>query len=104
MVPLEESWSSGAWQWTADQREAYANDLAAERSLVAVTAKTNRSKGAKDPANWLPPAESAHCTYVADWTVTKLRWGLTADKAEVAALTEVAAQCPDTTVSYQPAG
>ncbi|WP_443071877.1 hypothetical protein [Streptomyces sp. WMMC940] len=45
MVPLEESWSSGAWQWTADQREAYANDLAAERSLVAVTAGFVHFKG-----------------------------------------------------------
>lgn len=101
MVPLEESWSSGAWKWTDDRREAFANDLAADRSLVAVTARTNRSKGAKDPAGWLPPAESAQCTYAADWTATKLRWALTADQAERAVLNEIAADCPDTAVRYQ---
>ncbi len=103
MVALEEAWSSGAWKWTPERREAFANDLAADRSLVAVTAKTNRSKGAKDPANWLPPAKSAQCTYAADWTATKLRWALTADQVERAALNEIAADCRDTTVSYQPA-
>lgn len=103
MVPLQEAHASGAHAWTPAQREAYANDLAAPRSLVAVTATTNRSKGAKDPAEWLPPADSALCTYLADWTGTKLRYELTADQAEYDALTRLAGQCPDTTVTYNPA-
>ncbi|WP_326615372.1 HNH endonuclease family protein (plasmid) [Streptomyces scopuliridis] len=101
MVPLAESWDSGASEWTAERREAYANDLGAERSLVAVTAKTNRSKADKDPQDWMPPAESARCTYLVDWTATKLRWSLSADTAEVAALQELAADCPDSTVEYE---
>ncbi|WP_031089223.1 HNH endonuclease family protein, partial [Streptomyces sp. NRRL S-15] len=52
MVPLAEAWDSGAYDWTAERRQAYANDLGAERSLVAVTAKSNRSKSDKDPATW----------------------------------------------------
>ncbi|NEA39295.1 HNH endonuclease [Streptomyces sp. SID11385] len=103
MVPLEEAWSSGARSWTPERREAYANDLTAERSLVAVTAKTNRSKGKRDPAEWLPPADSALCTYLVDWTTTKLRWGLTADAAERDALIQHAKRCPDATVEVQPA-
>ncbi|MEV5582715.1 HNH endonuclease family protein, partial [Streptomyces parvus] len=59
MVPLAEAWDSGAHDWTPERREAYANDLGSERSLVAVTAKTNRSKADKDPAAWMPPAQSA---------------------------------------------
>ncbi len=47
MVPLAEAWDSGAHDWTPERREAYANDLDAERSLVAVTAKTNRSKAGR---------------------------------------------------------
>ncbi|MEE1797559.1 HNH endonuclease family protein [Streptomyces sp. JV176] len=101
MVPLAESWDSGASEWTAERREAYANDLGAERSLLAVTAKTNRSKSDKDPQDWMPPAESARCTYLVDWTATKLRWSLSADEAEVAALRELAADCPDSTVQYE---
>ncbi|GAB2990683.1 hypothetical protein GCM10023080_065530 [Streptomyces pseudoechinosporeus] len=70
---------------------------------MAVIAKSNRSKGDKDPATWLPPAGAAQCTYAADWTATKLRWGLTADKAELTALNKLATNCPDTTVTYEPA-
>ncbi|MGW4007946.1 HNH endonuclease family protein [Streptomyces sp. NPDC004763] len=103
VVPLEEAYSSGAHAWTAEQREAYANDLAAARSLVAVTAKTNRSKGAKDPAEWLPPADSALCTYLVDWTGTKLRYELTADQTEHDALNRLAKECPDATVDYETA-
>ncbi|MFF9336971.1 HNH endonuclease family protein [Streptomyces albogriseolus] len=103
MVPLAESWDSGASVWTTQRREAYANDQGAEASLVAVTARSNRSKADQDPAEWLPPATEVHCRYAAEWVGTKLRWSLTADEAEVAALREVAAACPEQTVTYEPA-
>ncbi|EDX25114.1 conserved hypothetical protein [Streptomyces sp. Mg1] len=60
LVPLAESWDSGASTWTAKRREAYANDLASPTSLIAVTAKSNRAKADKDPAEWLPPAVGYH--------------------------------------------
>ncbi|MFD4955189.1 HNH endonuclease family protein [Streptomyces sp. NPDC058451] len=101
MVPLEEAWSSGAYAWDAGRREAYANDLDAPRSLVAVTAKTNRAKGKRDPAEWLPPAHGALCTYLEDWTTTKLRWALTADQTEHDTLVRRAKECPDSTVTYE---
>ncbi|MFJ3575945.1 MULTISPECIES: HNH endonuclease family protein [Streptomyces] len=103
MVPLAEAWDSGAHDWTPERREAYANDLGSERSLVAVTAKTNRSKADKDPAAWMPPAEAAACTYLVDWTATKLRWELSADQTEQAALLELAERCADSTVEYETA-
>ncbi|MGW0078752.1 HNH endonuclease family protein [Streptomyces cellulosae] len=103
MVPLAESWDSGASAWSAQRREAYANDQGADASLVAVTARSNRSKADQDPAEWLPPAAEVHCRYVAEWVATKLRWSLTADEAEVAALGETAAGCPDQSVTYEPA-
>ncbi|MFC7993999.1 HNH endonuclease family protein [Streptomyces pilosus] len=101
MVPLAESWDSGASAWTAQRREAYANDQGAQASLVAVTARSNRSKADQDPAEWLPPAAGVHCRYGAEWVATKLRWSLTADEAEVTALREMAADCPDQTVTYE---
>ncbi|MDX3324734.1 HNH endonuclease family protein [Streptomyces sp. ME02-6979-3A] len=101
MVPLAEAWDSGASEWDADRRERYANDLEAERSLVAVTARTNRQKSDKDPSNWLPPSASAQCTYGADWVGTKLRWKLQADEKEIAALEKLAAECTDTAVVYE---
>ncbi|MFE2359002.1 HNH endonuclease family protein [Streptomyces parvulus] len=102
MGPLAEAWDSGASTWSAQRREAYANDLGAEASLVAVTARSNRSKSDQDPATWLPPAAEVHCRYVAEWVGTKLRWSLSADEAEAAALHVVAADCPGTTVTYEP--
>ncbi|MGW2595445.1 HNH endonuclease family protein [Streptomyces sp. NPDC001515] len=101
MVPLAEAWDSGASAWDADRRMRYANDFSAERSLVAVTAKTNRSKADKDPSEWMPPAESAQCTYLADWTGTKLRWKLTVDDKERAALEKLSGDCTDTVVKYE---
>ncbi|MCX4400144.1 HNH endonuclease family protein (plasmid) [Streptomyces sp. NBC_00053] len=103
MVPLAEAWDSGASKWDADRRMRYANDLGAERSLVAVTAKTNRSKADKDPSEWMPPTQSAKCTYLADWTATKLRWKLSADERERAALETLAKDCPGTAVKYEAA-
>lgn len=60
-----------------------------------MTAKTNRSKSDKDPAQWLPPAASAQCTYASDWVATKLRWKLTIDTKEQAALEKLAGGCPE---------
>lgn len=103
MVPLAEAWDSGASAWTAARREAYANDLGSDRSLVAVTAKTNRSKADQDPAGWLPPLADARCTYTADWVATKLRWRLTVDDRERSALVGLANGCGQQGVEYDPA-
>ncbi|MEU6666599.1 HNH endonuclease family protein [Streptomyces sp. NPDC046727] len=103
MVPLAEAWDSGASQWTAARREAYANDLDAPTSLVAVSAASNRSKADQDPAEWLPPTVEVTCRYVSEWVGTKLRWGLTADATELEALDQLAEACPGTTVTYEPA-
>ncbi|CAC36553.1 HNH endonuclease family protein [Streptomyces sp. NRRL_B-16638] len=101
MVPLAESWDSGAFAWTAKRREAYANDQGAQTSLVAVTARSNRSKADQDPAQWMPPAAAAHCRYIAEWVGTKLRWSLTADETEVAALRDAASDCPGQRVTFE---
>lgn len=103
MVSLAEAWDSGAHDWTPERREAYANDLGSDRSLVAVTAKTNRSKADRDPAQWMPPAESATCTYLVDWTATKIRWALTMDDTEKTALLNLTAPCADSVVEYETA-
>ncbi|WP_431984154.1 HNH endonuclease family protein [Streptomyces qinglanensis] len=102
VVPLAEAWASGAHGWDADKRERYANDLGAKRSLVAVSLGPNRSKGDKDPAQWMPPAKDAYCRYMSDWVVTKLRWQLTVDQAEHKALRKHSNSCPDT-IRYEKA-
>lgn len=105
VVALGEAWDSGADQWNdddGDRRERYANDLGYRNSLIAVTATSNRQKGDKDPTDWIPPRKVAWCRYATAWTTVKIRWGLTADPDEIAALRTLFAQCrtaPPTTVT-----
>ncbi|MFD9271625.1 HNH endonuclease family protein [Streptomyces goshikiensis] len=103
MVPLAEAWDSGASGWTPARREAYANDQQQASSLVAVTARSNRSKSDQDPFEWLPPASEALCRYASEWTATKLRWELAVDRDEQDRLYDIAAGCGGNTVTYTPA-
>jgi hypothetical protein len=81
MVPLAESWRSGASKWDAGTRQRFANDEWGP-ALIAVSATSNRSKGDKDPAAWLPPRRAYRCTYLTSWVTTKWRWQLTVGQAE----------------------
>ncbi|WDG29571.1 HNH endonuclease family protein [Streptomyces sp. CA-278952] len=104
LVAPAEAWDSGASAWTAEQREAYANDQGSDVSLVAVTSRTNRQKADKDPADWMPPSPEVQCRYTAEWVSTKLRWQLTADDRELEALKVYAeGPCEDAIVRYAPA-
>ena len=57
--------------------------------MIAVDKTLNRQKGASDPADWLPPNKVYVREYVQNWVAVKLRWGLTADAAEIAVLREI---------------
>ena len=82
IVPLAEAWESGGHAWSADTWTRFGNDLHDPRSLIAVSASTNRSKGARDPQDWWPPESGYRCQYAADWIAVKTRWKLTMDAAE----------------------
>lgn len=86
IVPLSEAWASGASAWTTARRQAFANDLTRPQ-LIAVTDNVNQAKGDKDPADWMPPLASYHCTYVRSWIQVKSYYSLTIDSAEKTALT-----------------
>ena len=96
MVPLAEAWRSGAWAWTAAQRMDFANDLEDSRSLLAVTASLNRSKGDRDVAAWLPA--KAQCNYISNWIAVKWRFDLTVDPIEGEFLKAKIAACKITNV------
>jgi hypothetical protein len=91
MVPLAEAWRSGAWAWTAAQRMNFANDLEDSRSLLAVTASLNRSKGDRDVAAWLPA--KAQCNYISNWIAVKWRFDLSVDPIEGEFLQEKITAC-----------
>lgn len=95
VVALNEAWQSGAYAWTPEQRTNYANDLSDVRTLMAVTDSVNQSKSDKDPAEWLPPLATYRCTYLANWVSVKVRWALTMDEAEFAAVKSGLDRCGD---------
>ena len=93
LIPLAEAHRSGADSWTPEQRRRFANDLLHPEALIAVTAGSNRSKGSRDPALWLPPNEGFRCEYVRQWLITKAIWGLDMDPAEREAIRDVLWKC-----------
>ncbi|MGW3492143.1 HNH endonuclease family protein [Streptomyces sp. NPDC001020] len=92
VVPLAEAWDSGAGKWTTAQRQAFANDLTRPQ-LIAVSASSNRSKGDKDPAEWVPTRSAYRCTYVRAWVQVKYYYNLSVDPTEKSALQNYLAAC-----------
>ncbi|MEQ9813943.1 MAG: HNH endonuclease family protein [Azospirillaceae bacterium] len=93
LVPLAEAHDSGADAWTAERRQAYANDLDLPQTLMAVDDASNQRKGDRDPAEWLPPDETGHCAYAIAWVTVKRHWDLAVDPVEAGALELLLARC-----------
>ena len=97
VVPLAEAWRSGAWAWSAQQRQDFANDLTDSRVLIAVTAGANRSKGDQDVKTWLPAKNK--CSYIEAWVAVKVRYTLTFDSGELSVIQSYFTSCPITNIS-----
>jgi hypothetical protein len=100
VVSVAEAWRSGAWAWSPSQLSAYYNDLSHPSVLAAVTSTINRSKGDKDPKEWLPPKNK--CEYVKAWVTVKQLYSLTYDSGEVAAVLQVLNECSIKNISVTP--
>ena len=96
-LPMPPSWILITWClsrrptslaliWSRERKRAYANDLDDPDTLIAIDRRLNRQKGAKDPAECLPPNPAYQTEYVRAWVAVKLKWGLTADLQELVAL------------------
>ena len=95
IVPLGNAHDSGAWNWSANRREQYANYLDDPQHLIAVTASANRSKGARGPEEWKPDNRTYWCQYAVDWIAIKYSWALTVTQGEHDALAEMLNTCPN---------
>ena len=93
MVPLQNAHLSGAWAWSPEKKEQYANHLGDDDHLIAVASRANRSKGARGPDEWNPRDESYWCQYATDWTEIKAKWDLAMTEAEAEAVMEMLDTC-----------
>lgn len=93
LVPLAHAHDAGAASWDRARRQAFANDLGDPDHLVAVLARANRSKGARDAAAWLPEEPGFRCEYVAAWRRIKQRWQLAESADERAAIDAALRTC-----------
>lgn len=89
LVPLKEADVSGAFSWSSEKKEEYANYIGNSYHLLAVDDGANQSKSDKDPAEWLPMNAEYHKTYVLNWVAIKVQWGLTADVNEIQRIKEI---------------
>jgi len=62
-------------------------------STNSSSASSNRSKSARDPAEWLPTNVSYRCQYAEDWMAVKVKWELSVDAKEFEALRGVSVEC-----------
>ena len=97
LVPVNEAWGSGARYWSQARRVAFYNDLGDSRTLNAQTSALNHSKRASGPERWLPPKN--RCAYIGQWVAVKIRWGLSVNITEKAALSLYAESCPNVTLT-----
>ena len=89
VVPLKEAFLSGAKNWSKQKKIQFANDLENKGHLIAVYRSANRSKGAGDPARWLPPNQAYHREYVTIWLEIKKAWGLSLDPLEASVIQSI---------------
>jgi hypothetical protein len=90
VVPLAAAWVQGAAGWTADQRQAFANDLT---NLMATTRAENSAKGDSTAEEWVPSDPSYGCSYATVVVTVKDRYALAVSPAEATALQSLLATC-----------
>ena len=94
-VPLKNAYFSGGWAWDAERKQQYANYLEDPAHLIAISARHNRSKGARGPEEWAPPDNSLWCQYATDWAQIKQRWELTMTPVKSAIVMDMLGTCED---------
>lgn len=60
IIPLSYVAQHGGQDWSAEEKMKYAND---PEVLLAVSARENRSKSDKGPADYMPPNKEYQCSY-----------------------------------------
>ena len=89
IVSLSEAHDSGACAWSISRRRLFARDLL--NHTLAAPQLNRQQKRVKDAGEWLPAFN--RCWFVERVVQVKLRYGLSVDSREVAALRRVLQGC-----------
>ncbi|MDO5076545.1 HNH endonuclease family protein [Corynebacterium sp.] len=73
VYPLRAAWDMGAYQWSAAQRVAFAND---PNNLIVASKTQNQAKSDALPSEWMPPDPHAKCWYARRVAQVAASWGL----------------------------
>lgn len=92
VFPLAAAWDLGAWEWSAERRAVFANDV--DHNLLAVTGTVNSRKSDSTPADWLPNDPERHCFYAARYLTAAVAYGLPVTEADHRALAGAVRKCP----------
>lgn len=79
-VPLYEAYVSGGDNWGKELKKRYFNYTKRDYHLIVTSISANRSKGSKDPSQWMPKYNG--CEYLFKWITIKSEWNLTMDSLE----------------------
>lgn len=90
VVALAAAWRGGAYAWTDEERETFANDPV---NLIASSQKTNQAKSDHGPGEWLPSTGVLQCRYVQQWVEVYDLYDLSVDEEDRAAARDVLQQC-----------
>ncbi len=99
VVPLQNAWQTGAANWGATIRNAFAND---PLELHAAATATIAAKANRDASGWLPPDGAFKCAYVIDQIEVKVKYTMSVLPAEKDAMRTALATCQSAPVTPSP--
>lgn len=91
LVAMRPAWEWGAWKWSIELREEFANDPI---NLVATTREANSSKSDLPPSKWLPSDPAGKCRFAGNFLTVVEKYQLDAPEHELAVLQSSLEQCP----------
>lgn len=90
VVPIQTAIENGALLWTKDARRDFYND---QENLVASFYSENRSKGSRNPSEWMPPNFDYWCKYISTWKKIKEKYGFVISDNELVIINVVEKAC-----------
>ena len=101
VVALNDAWDSGAWAFTASQRESFSNSAA---NLNAIHGPENERKANLGPSRYSPARPAQTCAYLRQYSAVKIEWGLSVTRADFDAIEGGLANCDGESVEYATQG